>query len=100
MTPPIKKRFGLLGRNINYSFSRGYFTEKFEKENLEGYTYENFDIPTIESFLDVIKNNDHLSGMNVTIPYKEAVLPFLDKLSKKARKIGAVNTIKIGRAHV
>lgn len=94
MIPPIKKRFGLLGRNINYSFSRGYFTEKFEKEKLEGYTYENFDIPTIESFLDIIKNNDHLSGMNVTIPYKEAVLPFLDKLSKKAIKIGAVNTIK------
>ena len=79
MTPPIKKRFGLLGRNINYSFSRGYFTNKFEKENLQGCTYENFDITTIESFVDVIKNNDHLSGMNVTIPYKEAVLPFLDK---------------------
>ncbi|MEY2671425.1 MAG: shikimate dehydrogenase, partial [Bacteroidota bacterium] len=90
----IKKRFGLLGRNINYSFSRGYFTEKFEKENLEGYTYENFDIPSIASFLDLLKNNDHLSGMNVTIPYKEEVLPFLDKLSKKAQKIGAVNTIK------
>ncbi|MEY4462455.1 MAG: shikimate dehydrogenase, partial [Bacteroidota bacterium] len=85
----IKKRFGLLGRNINYSFSRGYFTEKFEKEKLEGYTYENFDIPSIASFLDLLKNNDHLSGMNVTIPYKEEVLPFLDKLSKKAQKIGA-----------
>lgn len=94
MTPTIKKRFGLLGRNINYSFSKGYFTEKFENEKLEGYTYENFDIPTIESFLDVIKNNDHLSGMNVTIPYKEAVIPFLDKLSEKATKIGAVNTIR------
>jgi shikimate dehydrogenase len=89
-----KKRFGLLGRNINYSFSRGYFTEKFEKEKLAGYTYENFDIPTIESFLDIVKNNEHLCGMNVTIPYKEAVMPFLDKLSKKATKIGAVNTIK------
>ena len=90
----IKKRFGLLGRNINYSFSRGYFTEKFEKEKLAGCTYENFDIPTIESFLEIIKNNEHLSGMNVTIPYKESVMPFLDKLSKKATKIGAVNTIK------
>ena len=94
MTQPIKKRFGLLGRNINYSFSKGYFAEKFEKEKLIGYTYENFDIPTIESFLDVIKNNDHLCGMNVTIPYKEAVMPFLDKLSKKAAEIGAVNTIR------
>jgi shikimate dehydrogenase len=91
----INKRFGLLGQNINYSFSRGYFTEKFKKENLIGYTYENFDIPSIESFLNIIKNYDHLRGMNVTIPYKEAVLPFLDHLSKKASKIGAVNTIKI-----
>jgi shikimate dehydrogenase len=90
----LKKRFGLLGCNINYSFSRGYFTEKFEKEKLAGYTYENFDIPTIETFVEIIKNNEHLSGMNVTIPYKESVIPFLDKLSKKATKIGAVNTIK------
>ncbi len=90
----INKRFGLLGQNINYSFSRSYFTKKFKNENLVGYTYENFDIPTIESFLNIIKNNEHLNGMNVTIPYKEAVLPFLDKLSKKATKIGAVNTIK------
>ncbi len=94
MTEIARKRFGLLGRNINYSFSRGYFTEKFEKEKREGYTYENFDIQAIESFLEIIKNNDHLSGMNVTIPYKESVMPFLDKLSKKASKIGAVNTIK------
>lgn len=94
MTSPIKRSFGLLGRNINYSFSRGYFTEKFKKEKLEGHTYENFDIPTIESFLEVIKKNHHLIGLNVTIPYKESVMPFLDKLSKKATKIGAVNTIK------
>jgi shikimate dehydrogenase len=91
----LKKRFGLLGRNINYSFSKGYFTEKFNTENLEGYSYENFDIPEIVAFPQIIANTPELKGMNVTIPYKESVIPFLDKLSKKAAKIGAVNTIKI-----
>jgi shikimate dehydrogenase len=91
----IRKRFGLLGRNINYSFSKGYFTEKFENKNFEGCTYENFDIPEITSFPEIIKNNPDLKGLNVTIPYKEVVIPYLDKLSKKAALIGAVNTIKI-----
>lgn len=91
----LLKRFGLLGRNINYSFSKGYFTDKFTKENIEGCTYENFDIPEITAFPEIIKNNPDIKGMNVTIPYKEQVIPYLDKLSKKASKIGAVNTLKI-----
>lgn len=95
MTQNSKKRFGLLGRNISYSFSKGHFTTKFEKEKYQGYTYENFDIPEITVFPEIIKNTEHLKGLNVTIPYKEEVIPFLDKLSKKAKKIGAVNTIKI-----
>ena len=95
MTKTIQKSFGLLGRNINYSFSKGYFTEKFQKEKLEAYTYENFDIQEINSITEIIKNDPSLKGLNVTIPYKEAVLPYLDKLSKKAKLIGAVNTIKI-----
>lgn len=90
-----KKRFGLLGRNISYSFSKGYFTDKFNNENLEGCSYENFDIPEITAFPELIKNNPDLKGLNVTIPYKESVIPFLDGLSKKAAQIGAVNTIKI-----
>ncbi len=90
----VKKRFGLLGRNINYSFSKGYFTDKFSNENFAGCTYENFDIPEITSFPEIIKNNPDLKGLNVTIPYKETVIPYLDKLSKKATLIGAVNTIK------
>ena len=94
MTQNSKKRFGLLGRNISYSFSKGHFTKKFENEKYQGYTYENFDIQEIGAFPDIIKNTENLSGMNVTIPYKEEVIPFLDKLSKKATKIGAVNTIK------
>ena len=91
----VRKRFGLLGRNINYSFSKGYFTDKFNSKNFEGYTYENFDIQEIDGFTEIIKNTSDLKGLNVTIPYKEAVIPFLDKLSKKAALIGAVNTIKI-----
>jgi shikimate dehydrogenase len=91
----IKKQYGLLGRNINYSFSKGYFTEKFDNEHFEGCTYENFDIQDINAFSEIIKKNPDLKGLNVTIPYKETVIPFLDKLSKKASLIGAVNTIKI-----
>ena len=91
----VRKRFGLLGKNINYSFSKGYFTDKFNNENFEGCTYENFDVQEITSFPEIIKNTPNLKGLNVTIPYKETVIPFLDKLSKKATLIGAVNTIKI-----
>jgi shikimate dehydrogenase len=95
MLETIRKRFGLLGRNISYSFSKGYFTEKFFKDKLfDGCTYENFDIPEISAFPDILKNTPNLKGLNVTIPYKEAVIPYLDKLSKKATEIGAVNTIK------
>lgn len=95
MVDIVRKRFGLLGRNISYSFSKGYFTDKFNNENFAGCTYENFDIPEITAFAEVIKNTSDLKGLNVTIPYKETVIPFLDKLSKKAEIIGAVNTIKI-----
>ncbi|MDR6846059.1 shikimate dehydrogenase [Flavobacterium granuli] len=94
MIEVLKKRFGLLGRNISYSFSKGYFTEKFSKEHFEGCTYENFDIPEINNFTELKENNTDLNGLNVTIPYKESVIPFLDKLSKNAKQIGAVNTIK------
>lgn len=89
-----KRQFGLIGKNISYSFSKKYFTEKFAMGNLEGYAYENFDIQTIEEFPAVIKNNPDLKGLNVTIPYKETIIPYLDKLSKNATKIGAVNVIR------
>jgi shikimate dehydrogenase len=95
MLDTLQKRFGLLGRNISYSFSKGYFTDKFNDENFTGCSYENFDIPEIVVFPEIIKTNPDLKGLNVTIPYKETVMPFLGKLSKKAAQIGAVNTIKI-----
>lgn len=99
MTEIAKKRYGLLGKDIGYSFSKGYFTEKFNNENYSGCSYENFDIPEIAQFTKITKDIDTsgLKGINVTIPYKEAVIPFLDKLSKKAAKIGAVNTITISK---
>ncbi|TBN06423.1 shikimate dehydrogenase [Hyunsoonleella flava] len=88
-------KLGLLGKNISYSFSRNYFKNKFEKENITGVSYENFDIESISSFPEIINNTEGLKGLNVTIPYKEAVIPYLDKLNKKAKAIGAVNTIKV-----
>lgn len=87
-------KFGLIGKNISYSFSRKHFTEKFALGNLEGYTYENFDIQSIEDFPKIIAENPNLKGLNVTIPYKEEIIPYLNKLSKKAAQIGAVNVIR------
>ncbi|MCK0160222.1 shikimate dehydrogenase family protein [Allomuricauda sp. F6463D] len=86
-------RFGLLGKNISYSFSQGYFTQKFEDLGLTDYSYENFDIQHITEFKSVLAQK-HLQGLNVTIPYKQEVIPFLDELDPIADKIGAVNTIK------
>ncbi len=88
----MKKIYGLLGRNIGYSFSRGYFSEKFEKESLDC-EYNNFDLPKIEDLKEVI-NNSNIKGLNVTIPYKEEVISYLDNLDPIAKEIGAVNVIK------
>ena len=90
-------KLGLLGRDISYSFSRAYFKQKFEDENIENTTYENFDLESIDLLPSIIKNTKDLKGLNVTIPYKEQVMPLLDKVNKKAKAIGAVNTIKISK---
>ena len=87
-------KYGLIGKNIDYSFSREYFAEKFQLENLD-HTYENFDLNDISEFENIFRNNKNIKGLNVTIPYKEAVIPYLDKLNKRAKSIGAVNTIKL-----
>ena len=89
-----KRQFGLIGKNIAYSFSKKYFTEKFAAGNLLDCAYDNFDIQSIEAFPQLITDNPQLKGLNVTIPYKEAVIPYLDQLSDKAAKIGAVNVIR------
>ncbi|WP_296312573.1 shikimate dehydrogenase family protein [Winogradskyella sp. UBA3174] len=89
-----KFKFGLVGRDISYSFSRNYFANKFKEENLS-HSYVNFDLLSISELNTIIKNTPNLKGLNVTIPYKEEVIPILDFLNKKAREIGAVNTIRI-----
>ena len=92
------KLFGLLGKNISYSFSSGYFSEKFKELKLENYQYVNFDIDTIDLFHGVLSNySNDISGLNVTIPYKQEILRFVDELDEEAAAIGAVNTIKIGK---
>ena len=86
--------YGLVGKNISYSFSQGYFTEKFKAMGLTNYSYRNYDFQSIEDFEVIVKEEEHLSGINVTIPYKEAVIPYLAAMDPEAEKIGAVNTIK------
>lgn len=89
-----KAIFGLIGKDIDYSFSRSYFNTKFEKEQFP-YSYVNFDIGDLTHFHSILKENKNLKGLNVTIPYKETIIPYLDHLSPEAKSIGAVNTIKI-----
>jgi shikimate dehydrogenase len=91
-----RTKFGLLGKNISYSFSRKYFSEKFQKLGLLDYKYGNFDIPEIEEFPFLLYHReDEYRGLNVTIPYKEAIIRYLDDIDEDAKKIGAVNTIKV-----
>ena len=91
------RRFGLIGKNISYSFSQNYFKNKFEAEKIENAIYENFDIADITLFKTRLKQENTIKGFNVTIPYKESIIPYLDKLNKKAKAIGAVNTIRINK---
>lgn len=88
------KTFGLIGKNIDYSFSRTYFAEKFTKEGIDA-QYLNFDLSNISEFRSIFSKSEDLSGLNVTIPYKLEVIQFLDRLDENAENIGAVNTIKV-----
>ena len=89
----MRSKLGLLGKNIDYSFSRTYFSKKFSDENLN-LSYENFDIEDIDKVQSVIGINN-LLGFNVTIPYKQDIIPFLDQIDPEAKTIGAVNTVAI-----
>ena len=88
--------YGLIGYPLGHSFSRKFFTEKFEKEEIDA-QYLNFEIPSIEEFPEIIKNNPELRGLNVTIPYKQQVMQYLDEISEEAKAIGAVNVVRIER---
>jgi len=91
------KVFGLIGYPLGHSFSQKYFTEKFSKEGLTGYLYKNFSLEAIDALPDLIESNTDLAGLNVTIPYKEQVIQYLDEVDQQAAEIGAVNTIFINR---
>src|SRR5574344_220897 len=90
------QKYGLVGYPLKHSFSIGYFNEKFASEKSEA-EYINLEIPDINNFPEIIEANPNLHGLNVTIPYKEKVIPYLDELDKQAAAIGAVNVIKIIR---
>ncbi len=92
------KLIGLLGYPLTHSFSSEYFTNKFLKENIQDFLYQNFEINNIHKVSKLVKDNSMLIGLNVTIPYKESVIPYLDQLSEEAKLIGAVNTICIDRS--
>ena len=88
------EKYGLIGFPLGHSFSISYFNQKFHDEDIDA-VYENFEIPNIDNFSEVLDSNPELRGLNVTIPYKEKVLPFLDSISPEARAIGAVNVIRV-----
>lgn len=88
--------FGLIGFPLTHSFSQNFFNQKFEAENISA-QYLNFEIPDIGDLMEVVAEYPALSGLNVTIPYKEQVLPYLDEIDGDAKKIGAVNVIKFIR---
>jgi len=92
----MDRLFGLIGYPLSHSFSRKFFTDKFKRENIDA-QYMNFEIDNISRLPEIIKDNARLEGINVTIPYKEDVLKYLDYTDDSAREIGAVNTIKIIR---
>jgi shikimate dehydrogenase len=89
------RKLGLIGHPLKHSFSKKYFTQKFEKEGRSNCQYELFDIEEIGKIRKVLEENPELEGLNVTIPYKEQVIPFLDDMEPGCQAIGAVNTLKI-----
>jgi shikimate dehydrogenase len=91
----MEKKFGLIGATVSHSFSKSYFDEKFFREGLRDYHYDLYSLPDIDGLKKLLDENPELAGLNVTIPYKEQVIKFLSDIDSDARKIGAVNVIKI-----
>lgn len=89
-----KEQYGLLGRNISYSFSANYFNQKFIREGIEA-TYCNFDFDTVLQFIEFLTSQTNIKGFNVTIPFKEEIIPYIDVMDKSASEIGAVNCVRI-----
>ncbi|GAB3541136.1 shikimate dehydrogenase [Pontibacter brevis] len=89
------RKFGLIGKKLGHSFSKKYFTEKFEREGIQDAQYELYELPEARELKLLLQQEPELVGLNVTVPYKEDVIPLLDELDEAAAKIGAVNTIRI-----
>ncbi len=90
------KKYGLIGFPLSHSFSKKYFAEKFEKENITGCDYDLYEIENIETFPELLSDlSPELCGLNVTIPHKQVVIPFMDEMDEAADAIGAVNVIKV-----
>ena len=87
-------KLGLIGYPLSHSFSAKYFKEKFEKENIKGYRYDAYPLENIQALPKLLEAEPELLGLNVTIPYKEAIIPYLDEMNVNAQKIGAVNVVK------
>ncbi len=88
------REFGLIGRSLGHSFSADYFAQKFEREGLADCRYERFELADIEEVVPLVESHPDLVGFNVTIPYKQQIIPYLDDLSQEAREAGAVNCVK------
>lgn len=88
-------QLGLIGKSLTHSFSKRYFEDKFDNLQLKGFNYSNFELASIEGFPQLIASEPKLNGLNVTIPYKQSIIPYLAHISEEAKSIGAVNTIKI-----
>ena len=87
------RTFGLIGKKLSHSFSKVYFNKKFNMENIIDAEYKNFELSNISEFKD-LSSKIKLSGLNVTIPFKESIIPFLSELSREGKAVGAVNTIQ------
>lgn len=88
------REYGLIGRKLSHSASQRYFTAKFEREGLADYSYSLFEFPEIEDLKQLLAEHPDLCGFNVTIPYKQQIMPYLDEISLEARNIGAVNCVR------
>jgi shikimate dehydrogenase len=88
------RQFGLIGRTLSYSFSQTYFTQKFYSLGLPDHEYELFELAAINELPGVLAAHPHLVGLNVTVPYKESVMLYLDELAPSATRVGAVNVIE------
>ncbi len=97
VSPPSNtmQQYGLIGKSIQHSFSPSYFAKKFEREAITNAQYDLFPLPQIEDFPTLIHGANNWGGLNVTIPYKEQIIPYLDDLSAEAKAVGAVNTIAL-----